>query len=232
MSESLDFYQQQASARFSNIPWLAHMQKKALDDLTRMGFPTRQNEDWKYTTVDSFLQQQFSSGLVTNGSAGPSYGAIPVSDGHSIDLVNGNVVNSAALTNGFPPGVVVQPLAQALVEHAEKIKPYLSRILQQQHGFHALNTAMLQSGLFIYLPAGVCLTAPLILSHWQDKANQATYIRHLVIAEAGSSARIFEDYQGDANTCYFTNTITEIYVAAQATLTLARTESQRGILWE
>ena len=225
MSELVEFYQQQASARFSNIPWLAHMQKNALADLTRLGFPTRHHEDWKYTTVDFFLQQQFSSELNKSGLVDPPHAAtkasksIPVSPSISIALVNGNVVNSAELKESLPPGVVVQSLAQALVEHAEKIKPYLSCILEQQHGFHVLNTAMLHSGLFIYLPAGACLTAPLILSHWQDKANHAAYIRHLVIAETGSSASIIEDYQGDASTCYFTNTVTEVYVAAHAKVT-------------
>ena len=221
MSEPLNFYQQQASARLSTIPWLAHMQKVALADFTRMGFPTRNNEDWKYTTVDSFLQERFSSeqNASSDAAASPLCQTTPVPVVNSYALMNGNVVDSATLMAKLPPGVVVQPLVNALIEHAEKIKPYLSTILQQQHGFQALNTAMLNDGLFIYLPEGVCVPSPILLSHWQDKANQATYTRHLIIAEAGSSAVIFEDYQGDASTCYFTNTITEIYLAAQAKMT-------------
>jgi Fe-S cluster assembly protein SufD len=44
-------------------------------------------------------------------------------------------------------------------------------------------------------------------------------MRNLIIAEAGSSASIIEDYQGDLNTRYFTNTITEVSLAADAKIT-------------
>ena len=221
MSELLDFYQQQASAQFSTIPWLRRMQEKALADFTRMGFPARFHEDWKYTVIDSFLQQQFSSKQMTPLSKSQySQPGTPIPGKHyPIALVNGMVVGSDTLAASLPTGVVVQPLSQAWVEHPEKIKSHLSRVLQQQHGFQALNTAMLNCGLFVYLPKGVCLTTPLVLTHWQDKANQAVYVRHLVILDEGSSASIVEDYQGDAHSCYVTNTITEAYLAAHAKLT-------------
>ena len=226
MSELLDFYQQQASVRFSNIPWLRDVQENALADFKRMGFPARFHEDWKYTTVDSFLQQRFVSehcsgttdALAATHDAG-TVAKIPATFGYPIRLVNGQVIGTDALAKSLPPGVVVQSLSDALVQHPEKIKPYLCRVLQQLHGFHALNTAMLHQGLFIYLPEGTCLSTPLHLTHWQDKANQAMFVRHLVILGAGSSARIIEDYQGDEHSCYFTNTITEVHLAAEAKLT-------------
>ena len=217
MSELLDFYQQQVKSQFSSIPWVHGLQKKALVDFNRMGFPTRREEDWKYTVVDSFLQQRFSNGL--NTQVPVSAPGVPVPVGHLIALNNGMVVGTEALAASLPAGVIVQPLSQALVDHPEKIKRYLNKILQQQHGFQALNTAMLQCGLFIYIPAGVSLPVPLVLSHWQDQANQAVHVRHLVVLEEGSSLSMVEDYQGDADSCYFTNTMTEIDLAARASLT-------------
>ncbi len=63
----------------------------------------------------------------------------------------------------LPKHVIVQPLVQAIAEHSEKIKPYLNQILQHEHGFQALNTAMFNSGLFIYVPKDTCLATPLHL---------------------------------------------------------------------
>lgn len=217
MSEILDFYQQQQAATgFSNIPWLARLQENALADFARLGFPTRQLEDWKYTAVDSFLQQRFVMDKLGTANVDASQNDVPV--GQKIALINGVIAGAEAFAASLPEGVIVQPLAQALLEHPEKIKPHLGAILQQEHGFHALNTAMLQAGLFIYLPEGVCLDEPLLLAHWQDNANQATYIRHVIVAEANSAASIIEDYQGIADCPYFTNTITEIYAAPHAKL--------------
>ena len=64
----------------------------------------------------------------------------------------------------------------------------------------------------------MCLDEPLLLSHWQETAYQASYIRTLIVAESGSQATVIEDYQGDANTPYFTNTLTEVHLGAGAHL--------------
>lgn len=217
MSELINFYEQQARAQCSNIPWLAGLQQKALSDFSQMGFPARHEEDWKYTAVDSFLKERFVSPSHLGSLTTKRPLDVPV--GLPIALINGEVTSLKTLAASLPPGVIIQPMAEALVSHAEKIKPYLNHILKQKHGFHALNTAMLHTGLFIYLPEGVALTHPLCLSHWQDQALQATYIRHLLILEKGSSLNIIEDYQGEPGTTYFTNTITEAYLAERATFT-------------
>ena len=218
MSDITNFYQQQAVADVSDIPWLAKLQNSALVDFERIGFPTRKDEDWKYTSMDGFLKQRFVKAVPKMSSQLREEDSVPVNC-NKISLINGMVVGADALAATLPAGVLVLTLAQALLSHAEIIKPWLGKILKQEHAFHALNTAMLQCGLFIYLPAGVNLTEPLLLSHWQDKTQQATYIRHLVIAEAGSCGTIIEDYQGDASSEYFTNTITEVYTAANSALT-------------
>jgi Fe-S cluster assembly protein SufD len=62
MSEVLDFYLQQAKGTVSTTPWVADLQQAAVNDLTQYGFPTRHVEDWKYTVLDSFLQQRFLRG--------------------------------------------------------------------------------------------------------------------------------------------------------------------------
>ncbi|MDP3705093.1 MAG: Fe-S cluster assembly protein SufD [Legionellaceae bacterium] len=225
MSEVTDFYQQQAKSLMSNVSWLAKLQKQALTDFVRLGFPTRDDEDWKYTSAETFLKQAFTQTpqaehLDKHAIAVMAAGRqtdVPI--GAKIALVNGVVIGLETLTASLPPGVIVQPLAEAILEHPEKIKPYLGQILQHEHGFHALNTAMLQFGLFIYVPKHVCLAEPLLLTHWQTTPNQATFLRHLVVAEAGSEVSIIEDYQGDAASCYFTNTITEVFAAEDATIT-------------
>ena len=218
MSEIKDFYQEQAVAGRSDIPWLAQLQSHALADFKRQGFPTRKHEDWKYTSVEAFAQRPFvraRAGAVV--SCRSSQTNLPMVC-HQIDIINGDI-QDATLVQDWPAGVLVLPLASALVLHAEKIKPYLGQILKQEHGFHALNTAMLHAGLFIYVPPGVCLTTPILLAHWHDQPQKATYLRHLVIADSNSSVCIVEDYQGADSVDYCTNTITEVFAAGHAIVT-------------
>lgn len=216
MNEILDFYQQQAAASLSTIPWLAELQSKALTDLNHHGFPDRHNEEWKYTRVDALLKQSFTPYNKKSLTDAAAKSDLPVNQ--QIIIQNGLIFGVEQLAKSLPTGVLVIPLATALAEHAELLQPYLGAILKQEHGFHFLNTAMIHCGVLIYIPAGVCIEEPIALTHRQDQMQQAVHLRHLIIAEAGSQATVIEDYQGLEDTCYLTNTVTEIFVGAQAKL--------------
>lgn len=215
MSQGAAFYQQQAREAASSLPWLSQIKKQAYADFAGQGFPTRHFEDWKYTSVDAFLKHHFSVNHSPIGANSLQTLEAPVSSYHQA------IVNGAALSApcSLPDGVIVMPLIEALAVMPEKITPYLDQILKSEHAFHALNTAMLQRGLLIYVPANTHINKPLWISHWQDNDLQAVYLRHLVVLEQGSSLSMMEDYNGKTGSSYFTNAITEIHLARDARLT-------------
>lgn len=221
MSEILDFYQQQAKARLSTLPWLAQLQTKAIMDLQHQGFPTRHDEDWKYTRTDALLKHSFlpvtTHAALSQSSDETIQFDLPVQ--HSILIKNGLVCTNGSRTKELPQGVLVLSLSDALIHHSELLKKHLGTVLTQKHGFHYLNTALIQSGVVIYIPDGVILDEPIVLSHVHTQNDQATYLRHLIIAGSGSRATVLEDYQGIPGCSYLTNTVTEVLVGAQAQLT-------------
>lgn len=216
MSEILEFYQQQVQQSLSNVPWLAQLQSQALKTLQQRGFPSRHNEEWKYTSVDALLKQPFSSNE-PKASAQPNASDLPIKN--QITIHNGTVLGVDELVKSLPKGVLVLPLAVAVREHADLVRPYLSHILQPEHGFHALNTALLHCGIVIYIPKDVCIEEPIVLNHIQDQPQHAVHPRHLIIAEHSSQATFIEDYRGVEDCAYFTNTISEIFVGTHAHLT-------------
>ncbi|WED42171.1 Fe-S cluster assembly protein SufD [Legionella cardiaca] len=215
MSEILDFFQKQAKERLSTIPWIAELQTKSLQELSDYGFPNRHHEDWKYTVVDALLQQQFSV-LKTHEAVEVAKSDLPFKN--QIIIQNGLILGLDELAKQLPAGVLLQPLSHALTQHEDKLKPYFDKLVKHEHGFHALNTALWHTGVVIYVPAGVSIEEPIVLSHWQDK-EQALHARHLIIMETGSQATIIEEYRGAEGTNYFTNTITEVRTAPHAKLT-------------
>lgn len=213
MSECVEFYQSQARGSLSSNPWLLTRQQQALQALTTGGFPTRHDEDWKYTSVESFLQHRFVAHKAASKPDRVDTQIPPVAC-HRVMIVDGLLAACPEL----PAGVSVLPLMDALSTMPEKVTPYLNQILTSEHAFHALNTAMLSNGLLIHLAEGVRLDAPLWISHWQTEANQAVHLRHLVVAEKGSQASLIEDYAGETAQCYYTNVITEVHLAENASL--------------
>ena len=45
----------QPSLTGAELPWLAGQRRSALEDLTRLGFPQRRQESWRYTSIDKLL---------------------------------------------------------------------------------------------------------------------------------------------------------------------------------
>lgn len=216
MNQMLEFYEQQAKQKLSVQPWLAQMQSKALKDLAQHGFPRRHDEEWKYTSVDALLQHAF----VANDSAPQaSLKASDIPVRHSLFIDNGAISGAAQLASLLPSGVIILPLAEAIIQHPELLKPHLGRVLQQEHGFHFANTALIHSGLFIFIPQGICIEEPIALIHRQNKANQAVHIRHLIIAEARSQVTLVEEYAGATDCSYLTNTVSEVVLGDQAQVT-------------
>lgn len=216
MSSVMEFYQQQAEQAQSSVPWLAQLQHNALQDFVRLGFPLRQNEEWKYTLMEDFLKQRFTLGNPPQSVAKPRISDLPYTQ--QLELHNGRLAEAKWLQQ-LPAGVIIMPLLKAIDQHPQLIKAYLSQLLPHHHAFQALNSAMFNSGLVIYLPRGVHLEEPIVINHWQDEAHQAIYTRQLIIAEAGAQATIVDHYQGGENVNYLTDSMSEIFLGEQAVIT-------------
>lgn len=214
MNDLIDYYQQQISATYSTHAWLKKLQEDACGKLIDLGFPTRMHEDWKYTSVDALLQERFVKGQAKPHH--PSHHDLPFK--LKISILSGHVHGINALQAYLPKGVLVLTLKDALLHHPDKVQPYLGAILKTEHGFHALNTAMLEDGVFIYVPKSIIMDEPIVLSHWQEGEQQASFLRHLVVMEEGSAFTLIEDYAGGEG-CYFTNSVTEVHLQKQAALT-------------
>lgn len=222
MSVGVEFYKQQVQKKFSNNKWLRELQTNALQDLETLGMPTKKTEDWKYTPLDQFLKHDF-----TENAADPAtdkHALEVIATGRQLDvpvgikvpLINGTAVGLDNLQSQFPPGVIVENLDIALAKHPEIVQKHLHKALKHSNGMEALNTAMLNFGMFIYVPENIHLAEPILLSHASTESDKATFLRHVIIAEQGSSLRVIEDYQGSAESNYFTNVVTEVFLGQSA----------------
>lgn len=220
MNDVLSFYQEQAEHLRSLHPELATLQAQALDRFVKAGFPTRRDEAWKYSAPDLFLKERFH---VNDNKEQSDTRATVTSEvdtsfwGQKLSVINGTIQNLDKLA--LPSGVFIGAFDQALVQKQGLLESYLPRLGKSEHGFHALNTAMLQTNLLIYVPKGVQVMSPLTLAHFQSQKNQAVFLQYVVILEEGASLTLIEDYDGVATCPYMTSSLTDLFLAERAQLT-------------
>jgi Fe-S cluster assembly protein SufD len=82
----------------------------------------------------------------------------------------------------------------------------------------ARNDAARQAGLFVYVPRGVRLTAPIARNAVTGAAGTALNHRTLIVLEEGAEAEVWEQYLSSEDGDTLFNVVTELVVGPNATL--------------
>jgi Fe-S cluster assembly protein SufD len=204
--------------------WVARVRKDALGAFEQLGFPTTDEEDWKYTNVAPIARTDFAPADPANAQALDANAsrefAYEEASGSRLVFVDGIFSAELSSLDANLAGVVVTNLRDALTgEHESIVRERLGRGAEfNADGFNALNTAFLDDGAFIFLPKGAQLAAPLHLLFIATESRERTLTnaRVLVVAGRDASATIIESYESAGEASNFTNAVVEVFVGEGA----------------
>ena len=216
--------------------WLKNLREGGLARFGDLGFPNMKQEAWRFTSVAPIAETTFE--LANPAAPLPSRAELePFLLGdvapHRLVFVDGYYAQSLS-TVGFPAGVRVESLAQALVDDPGIIEQHLCKYAAtEDRPFCALNTAFVGEGALVYVPANVTVDEPiqlLFLVAPQHTRRVVMHPRNLVVLERGARASIVETYAAVGQDVYWTNAVTEVVVGDGARLDfhLVQRESVRA----
>ena len=225
MSEALKQYLWQFSLQDAvKAGWLLEQKRAAIETARDAGFPTRKLEDWKYTDVRPLAERDFS---FTDDA--PYYidneavmeARIAGLDCHELVFINGRYAPEFSQHAGLEAGVAVKTLRQALADDEALLEEHLTRHADAgKNAFSALNTAFIQDGAVIHVPAGAEIGKPVNVIHLVNTPSKVFGWNPRVLIVLGREARatVIETYFGRDGTEYFTNAITEASLGPGACL--------------
>ena len=204
--------------------WLKRTREDASGRFQSLGFPTTDDEEWRFTSVAPIAEARFAVAINGRAALG-SADLVPfrLTDLASAELVfvNGRYAADLSSVRPLPRGVRIESLASALATHAGEVEPYLTRVAAfERQPFTALNSALFADGAFVHVAATVALDAPIhvLFVSTADGAPTMAHPRVLVVAGEGSQASIVESYVGPRGDRYFTNAVTEVVVSENASV--------------
>jgi Fe-S cluster assembly protein SufD len=203
-----------AQRSFAGVPaWLPPLQRAAQSRFAELGFPTRVDEEWRFTDVRPIAEIAFGSPR-TSPDARDAVDGFAFEGVPQIVFVNGRYAPELSTIGSLPAGAKVMPLSEALRDCAALLEPHLGRYAEfERQPFVALNTAMFDEGAFVYLPRGVAIDEPIHLLYVATESNTASHPRTLIVAEENSRATLVESYAGTDGVLYLTNAVTEVALA-------------------
>jgi Fe-S cluster assembly protein SufD len=221
---SKGFQEFRKEAAGKGIPWIESLREEGIKRFLELGFPTPENEDWRFTNVTPIARTAFS--IEKNGHKQVPPAALdrftfPKLKTIRLVFVDGTYTQELSDVSLLPQGVEVTSLASALKIKDELVKKYLSKYADfKDEAFTALNTAFMQDGGFIYIPRGIRLKEPVHLLYITAKSDNATITnpRNLIIIEDNCEANIIEHYVSLDESVYFSNVVTELVVGENSSV--------------
>jgi Fe-S cluster assembly protein SufD len=219
-----DAFREFAQGRAGEPAWVARLRGEAFERFEGRGFPTTDDEDWKYTSVAPLARQAFR----------PAAGAAEELEGAAVEpfvsaearrsrlvFVDGRFSPEFSALEALPRGVVAEDLSSALAGGlAEVVRERLGRLAGETgDAFAALNTAFLGTGALLHVPEGVAVEAPLQLLFLNTSGGAAIFPRVLVLAGRDSRLDLIESYASAGESEYFTDAVVEVFVGEGARVT-------------
>jgi Fe-S cluster assembly protein SufD len=126
---------------------------------------------------------------------------------------------ASTLDGELPSGVIVTTLQSAAEEHPELVERHLGTVVASDDLFVARNDAGFTGGAFVYVPRGVALKHPILLTAVQSASNTELDRRTLIVIEEGAQAEVWEQYlSASPDVEGLFNTVVELVVADNARL--------------
>ncbi|HEY7449247.1 MAG TPA: Fe-S cluster assembly protein SufD [Vicinamibacterales bacterium] len=212
--------------------WLAEARRAAIARFGELGFPTTRQEAWRFTSVAPLVERVTALAADGLNSVDRKFVESLTLEGVTglVVFVNGRFAPKLSVLDRLPAGVVVASLKAALRSHSDTLERHLTRGANgHDHPFTELNTAFLDDGAFVSIPAHAVLQAPLqllFLSNNQSEPTSVSHPRTLIVAGEHCQAQIIERYAGAGDQSYFTNAVTEVVTEREAVVDHYRLQNE------
>jgi len=178
------------SERLGESKKLADHRREAWHTYEELPMPTLKDEPWRRTDIRSLpsagIAHDGVNGQVVDEAlmqplAGEKHGALLL-------LQPGKAPQLDLDADLAKDGVIFEDWATAVRDHADLLLEHAGRVIPAEDGkFAALATAMSEDGVFVYVPKGVQLEAPLHSVLWAPGEGEVYFSRVLVVVEEGAS---------------------------------------------
>ena len=192
------------------------LRRKGFELLTQEDFPTRRDEDWKYTSVTPIINKKFTDAPKVDVNIQPLNFKTT-----SIVFSNGHLISALPSVNGME----VLTVADAMKN--EGYKNWIEGQLGKTGGtarntFLPLNQAFSSNGIFIKVNKNAEIELPLHIAyhHNNNSAEQAFFTspQLFIWLEGGSNLTLIEEFTSAdvQNATYFTNVANRIELGKNA----------------
>ncbi|MCB7481724.1 Fe-S cluster assembly protein SufD [Christiangramia sediminis] len=196
------------------------IRNQAIKDFESLGFPSKKEEDWKYTSLNTILKHDYS--VFPKKEDAIDYRDIKkylIHDIDTYDLVFIDGIYSSHLSQTTHEKIDVCLMSSALTK--DKYRPVIDNYFNKiapKTGLNSLNTAFAKEGAFIHIHKNKQADKPIQIVNFATGNESSLMLqpRNLVVVEENSHVQIIERHQSLTDHPVLTNSVTEIFADRRA----------------
>mgnify|MGYP000347083743 FL=1 len=204
----------------------------SLKTFETLGFPTKKDEAWKYTSLARLLKNDYSIFPKKESSIElkdvKKYFLYEI-DSYKVVFIDG--IYSPFLSDTTHDGIDVCLLSAALSKpkYKEVIEKYFNKVAAKDESLTALNTSFAKEGAYVFVPKSVIAEKPIQIIHFST-GEQGDFLlqpRSLIVVEENAQVQIIERHQSLTPHEVLTNSVTEIFAAKNALVDYYKIQNDR-----
>ena len=213
------------------LGWLTHAREAARQAVTELPVLDRKQEAWRYTSIEALLKQRFRPASDTDDLPAQDINdyLLPALDTYRLVFANGRCDPQLSSINDLPDGVSLGSLRAGLTTDPELLATWFGQTANHtEHVFTAMNTALVNDGVFVHVGSQVELDRPIEVIYLSQTDEELLLMqpRNLIMLDAGAKATLIERFIGFGQSPYFHNNLTEISVGKGASLKHYRVQDE------
>ncbi|WP_298756015.1 Fe-S cluster assembly protein SufD [uncultured Psychroserpens sp.] len=184
------------------------------------GFPSKRDEAWKYTSLNSVLKHDYSvfpkQENAIEYSDVKKYFIYDI-DTYKIVFIDGKYSSHLSQTTHDGIDVCLMSAALSKPKYRLIIENYFNKAATKD-GLSSLNTAFSQEGAYIHIPKNKLVEKPIQIIHFSTGNESALMLqpRNLIVVDENSHVQIIERHQSLTENPVLTNSVTEIFTNKRA----------------
>lgn len=205
--------------------WMTELRQKALKLTETLEMPKPDKTKLRKWDFDSFKQHEVKGQSFSNLSELPEAikKIIDVENTKNLVVQHNNALAYTQVSDQAQKnGVIIEGLSEALINHGELVQKYLmtDAVSVDEHRLTALHTALINGGVFVYVPKNVVVEDPIQYVVLHDDDNASFFNHVIIVTEESAEATYVENYlstaSGEGNQL---NIVSEVIAGANSNIT-------------
>ncbi|MCD9075374.1 Fe-S cluster assembly protein SufD [Staphylococcus haemolyticus] len=205
--------------------WMTELRQKALKLTETLEMPKPDKTKLRKWDFDSFKQHEVEGQSFNNLSELPEAikKIIDVENTKNLVVQHNNALAYTQVSDQAQKnGVIIEGLSEALINHGELVQKYLmtDAVSVDEHRLTALHTALINGGVFVYVPKNVVVEDPIQYVVLHDDNNASFFNHVIIVTEESAEVTYVENYlstaSGEGNQL---NIVSEVIAGANSNIT-------------